>query len=76
MSVPGWCKANNIPFTACRQWLTRIKKDETQPAKEQTGDVSIWGKVDFLQANNPGMPLPYPPGYPSALLWLEYRNRG
>ena len=28
MSVHGWCKENNIPFTTCRQWLARLKKEK------------------------------------------------
>ena len=68
MSVHGWCKANNIPFTTCRQWLARIKKEEAQPeSKVHSSDVSIWGKVDFPQTNHPGTPLTYQPGYSSAI---------
>ena len=74
MSVHGWCRANNIPPTTCRQWLARLKKEERWlGSKEQTGDVSIWGKVDFVQSDHPCTTLPFQPGYPPAIK-LSYHS--
>jgi hypothetical protein len=48
MSVHGWCKANNIPPTTCRQWLARLKREE-QTLQNSSADheLSVWGKVEL-----------------------------
>lgn len=51
MSVHGWCKANNIPFTTCRQWLVRLKREnQTLQNSSPDNELSVWGKVELESA--------------------------
>ena len=52
MTVHGWCKANSIPFTTCRQWLARLKKvNQTLKNSSLDNELNVWGKVELESAS-------------------------
>ena len=50
MPVYRWSKLNRIPATTCRQWLSKLKKEELPQNAEQDTELKIWGKVDLEQS--------------------------
>ena len=65
-SVHGWCKANNIPFTTCRQWLARLKKEnQTLQNPSSDNELSVWGKFDLEQSER--APSPDSDLFPSSI---------
>ena len=51
MSVNRWCKLNHVPSTTCRQWLSKLKRQELNENAENDAALKIWGKVDLEQAD-------------------------
>ena len=49
MTIYGWCKSNNIPYTTCRKWLERLREEQFNPKGTQQ-ELSIWGKVEMNQS--------------------------
>ncbi|HVI41710.1 MAG TPA: hypothetical protein VM577_13745 [Anaerovoracaceae bacterium] len=50
VSVNRWCKLNHVPTTTCRQWLSKLKRQELNEKEENDIELKIWGKVDLEQS--------------------------
>ena len=48
MSVWGWCRENKIPYTTCRSWFARLRREKQLTGAPPQG-LSVWGKVRINQ---------------------------
>jgi len=79
VNVSVWCKANNIPYSTCRNWLKRLKDEGFFPADTGHG-LSVWGKVEVKQTIE-AVPLTLAPVAATAIrlsygLWSIEVNQG
>jgi len=49
-SVWEWSKENNIPYTNCKRWLSKLKKENDTEGKPPQ-KISVWGKVEMRKAS-------------------------